>query len=148
MNFVTNVFTGSLLAQQECVLGTYPLTSAFLDLLMKKYHPSILFVVTEILPNYQNWRFVEICEQQTFGIYFVVIIILWFHFLFLFLNWYFFRAKSLGSMFQISWSYLGKFNETIAKSNLDQDSIHWGPNDSKLFRVPNHQWNRNWSRVG
>ena len=84
MNFVTNVFTGSLLAQQECVLGTYPLTSAFLDLLMKKYHPSILFVVTEILPNYQNWRFVEICEQQTFGIYFVVIIILWFHFLFCF----------------------------------------------------------------
>ena len=90
---------GTLLAQQECVLGTYPLTSAFLDLLMKKYHPSILFVVTEILPNYQNWRFVEICEQQTFGMeYFILLLYCNFTCFFL-LNDIFFRAKSLGSMF-------------------------------------------------
>ena len=61
-------FLGSLLAQQECVLGTYPLTSAFLELLSKKYHhPSVLFVIQEILPSYQNWRFNHPMEQHTFG---------------------------------------------------------------------------------
>ena len=60
---------GTLLAQQECVLGIYPMTSAWLDLLLlrKQYHPSILFVVEEILPSYQNWRFSNPIEKEIFG---------------------------------------------------------------------------------
>jgi hypothetical protein len=65
---------GSLMAQQECVLGTYPLTSAYLDLLLtmkadqpKIHHPSVLFVIQEILPSYKNWRFNVPLERENFG---------------------------------------------------------------------------------
>ena len=60
---------GTLLAQQECVLGTYPLTSAYLELLLqrKQFHHSILFVVEEILPSYQNWRYQNVIDKEKFG---------------------------------------------------------------------------------
>ena len=65
---------GTLLAQQECVLGSYSLTSAFLDLVLSvgKVHPdlvkaSLLFVVQELLPSYQNWRFNVATEREVFG---------------------------------------------------------------------------------
>ena len=45
------------------------MTSAWLELLLqrKEFHPSIVFVVEEILPSYQNWRFNNPIEKETFG---------------------------------------------------------------------------------
>jgi hypothetical protein len=60
---------GALLAKQECVNGDYPLTSAFIDLLLNSsrndesssdVHPttaSIVYVVQDIFPSFQQWRF-------------------------------------------------------------------------------------------
>ena len=79
---------GSLLARQECVNGEYPLTSAFLDLLLAclnecyirgddkestdrhREHPtttSVLYVVQEILPVFQQWRFTIPAEKERLG---------------------------------------------------------------------------------
>ena len=82
---------GSLLARQECVNGEYPLTGAFLDLLLaclnecdmprngmgKKSNPehhgehptttSVLYVVQEILPVFQQWRFTLPVEKERLG---------------------------------------------------------------------------------
>ena len=45
------------------------MTSAWLELLLqrKEFHHSIVFVVEEILPSYQNWRFNNPIEKETFG---------------------------------------------------------------------------------
>ena len=45
------------------------MTSAWLDLLLQRqeFHHSIVFVVEEILPSYQNWRFNNPIEKETFG---------------------------------------------------------------------------------
>ena len=82
---------GSLLARQECVNGEYPLTSAFLDLLLAclnecdmrgddkgvqgntdchREHPtttSVIYVVQEILPVFQQWRFTIPVEKERLG---------------------------------------------------------------------------------
>ena len=82
---------GSLLARQECVNGEYPLTSAFLDLLLaclnecdmrgddkimrgnmdyRHEHPtttSVLYVVQEILPVFQQWRYALPVEKERMG---------------------------------------------------------------------------------
>ena len=78
---------GSLLARQECVNGEYPLTGAFLDLLLaclnecdmpgngmgnksNPEHPtttSVLYVVQEILPVFQQWRFTLPVEKERLG---------------------------------------------------------------------------------
>ena len=45
------------------------MTSAYLELLLqrKQFHHSILFVVEEILPSYQNWRFNGQLDKEIFG---------------------------------------------------------------------------------
>ena len=67
---------GTLLVQQECVLGFYPLTNEFLKILLS--YPDFFkassitdvvpsFVAEEILPSYQNWRFNTPLEKEKFG---------------------------------------------------------------------------------
>ena len=70
---------GSLLAQQECVNGEYPLTSAFLDLILHCIKsqprdgdshpttPSILYVIGHMLPSFRQWRFSKTVEKELFG---------------------------------------------------------------------------------
>ena len=66
---------GGLLAQQECVDGEYPLTTSFLDLLLnccshcgsESILPSVLFVLREMLPSFQQWRFSQVSGKQVFG---------------------------------------------------------------------------------
>ena len=66
---------GTLLVQQECVLGYYPLTKEFLKILLAYpdfFNASSIpvvpaFVAEEILPSYQNWRFNLPLEKEQFG---------------------------------------------------------------------------------
>ncbi len=73
---------GSLLAQQECVSGEYPLTTAFLDLLLTcvvknhgggggdRAHPataSVVYVARDMFASYRQWRFVDPVEREVFG---------------------------------------------------------------------------------
>uniref|UniRef100_A0A0K2V9Y5 Nucleoporin NUP188 n=1 Tax=Lepeophtheirus salmonis TaxID=72036 RepID=A0A0K2V9Y5_LEPSM len=66
---------GALLAQQECVDGEYPLTNAFLDLLLHtttsgsniKISPSLIYIVQEMLPSFQQWRFAHSTNKPIFG---------------------------------------------------------------------------------
>lgn len=71
---------GALLAQQECVNGEYPLTTAFLDLLqtcVKKRDPdeqlqrsaaaSISYLARDVFPSFRQWRFSSATERELFG---------------------------------------------------------------------------------
>ena len=63
---------GTLLVQQECVLGDYPLTQEFLNVLLAypgffKDSAAPCFVAEEILPSYQNWRFNRPLAKEQFG---------------------------------------------------------------------------------
>ncbi len=69
---------GSLLAQQECVNGEYPLTTAFLNLLLScaksgdgslgdGTSASVVYVARDIFPSYRQWRFVDPVEKEAFG---------------------------------------------------------------------------------
>ena len=66
---------GTLLVQQECVLGYYPLTNEFLKILLAYpdfFNASSIpvvpaFVAEEILPSYQNWRFNLPLQKEQFG---------------------------------------------------------------------------------
>ena len=77
-NTINPGLVGLLLAQQECVMGRYPLTSAFLDLLSacvrkkvkKGDHPttsSLMYVIHDIFPAFQNWGFNDVGERERFG---------------------------------------------------------------------------------
>ena len=71
---------GDLLAQQECVRGEYPLTDAFLELLLacvrkqpktdSAIHPatpSLLYIIHDVLPAFQNWGFNRPGHREKFG---------------------------------------------------------------------------------
>lgn len=80
---------GALLAQQECVRGVYPLTNAFLDLLLAcaspamsdgnndnqqqtggHWHPtapSVLYVINDLFPSFQNWAFSTPGDRERLG---------------------------------------------------------------------------------
>ena len=81
---------GSVLAQQECVQGLYPLTMSFLDLLLactksddrsvksddvahqeiQYSHPtvaSILYTIHDIFPSFQQWGFSIPGDREKFG---------------------------------------------------------------------------------
>ncbi len=73
---------GALLARQECVNGEYPLTDAFLDLLLAcvtkssdnadavTVHPattSVLYVIQDVLPVFQQWRFSHPGAKERLG---------------------------------------------------------------------------------
>ena len=63
---------GTLLVQQECVMGDYPLTQEFLNVLLSypgffKDSAAPSFVAEEILPSYQNWRFNRPLAKEQFG---------------------------------------------------------------------------------
>ena len=69
---------GSLLAQQECVDGEYPLLFAYLDLLStcvniedKNLEPSlsasITFLAQDVLPSFQQWTYVNTAGREKLG---------------------------------------------------------------------------------
>eukprot|EP00095_Tigriopus_kingsejongensis_P005661 maker-scaffold209_size256900-snap-gene-1.27 protein:Tk05661 transcript:maker-scaffold209_size256900-snap-gene-1.27-mRNA-1 annotation:"nucleoporin nup188 homolog" len=65
---------GHLLAQQECVHGEYPLTSAFLELVEvcvevpeANVTSSLVFIAQDLMPSFSNWRFAKAGEQEIFG---------------------------------------------------------------------------------
>jgi hypothetical protein len=81
---VNSGVVGAMLARQECVNGEYPLTVAFLDLLLaclqqeregpssypSEHHPtatSVLYVIQDILPVFQQWRFSKAAGKEKFG---------------------------------------------------------------------------------
>ena len=45
------------------------MTSAWLELLLQRgeFHHSVIFVVEEILPSYQNWRYQNVIDKEKFG---------------------------------------------------------------------------------
>lgn len=72
LNNINPGLVGSLLAQQECVEGSYPLTTAFLDLLLDcaafdTLSASVQYVIKDILPHFDQWRFNLNKERQIFG---------------------------------------------------------------------------------
>ena len=90
---INHGLVGSILAQQECVQGVYPLTTSFLELLLvcvknditcettkndksngnqeeAQIHPtmaSVLYVIHDIFPSFQQWGFSIPNERERFG---------------------------------------------------------------------------------
>ncbi len=64
---------GALLAQQECVNGEYPLSTAFFDLTLAcvarkvPAAASLSYIAKNIFPCYRQWRFESATDRERFG---------------------------------------------------------------------------------